>query len=114
MYLVMGVSKEEFMESCPKELRPYEIAYRMKQEEIDINNWNLGKYVLSATTYAVEHCLSGDKAKSKYFEKPLFKLYEEENKNNNLTEEEKKKQTELFFMQLQIMEQNFNLQNKYD
>ena len=44
-----------------------------------IHSW-VGTYGLSAVTVAVEHCLNGRKAKTKYIEKPvqLFELSEEE------------------------------------
>ena len=61
------------MESCPKELEPYAIAHRKKIEEQDYLQWQWwGSYGLSAVCFAVDHCLSGKKAKTQYLEKPIF------------------------------------------
>ena len=50
-----------------------------------IHAW-VGNYGISALVYAVEHCLSGSKAKTSYIEKPI-RLFE-------LTDEEKAQQQE--------------------
>lgn len=44
-----------------------------------LHTW-IGTYVTSSVTVAVDHCLNGRKAKTKYVEKPvqLFELTEEE------------------------------------
>lgn len=61
------------MDSCPKELEPYDIAHRKKIEEQDClqHAW-WGNYGLSAISVAIEHCFGGNKAKSKYIDKPIF------------------------------------------
>lgn len=74
-----------------------------------------GNYGRQAVYTAVEHCLAGKKAKSKYVEKPVFSQIEEKTKENSpMTEEEKKKQTEALFMKLRIMGANFNLNHSKD
>lgn len=87
------------MDSCPKELKPYEIAYENKTKEIDamMHAW-WGSYGLSAVSVAVEHCLAGRKSNSKYIEKPILSQIQiGTNDSNKLTEEEKQKQVDLFF-----------------
>lgn len=74
------------MDSCPKELEPFEKAYKLKMQEKDylMHMW-WGSYGLSAVSVAIEHCLAGKKAKLKYIEEPvLSKAFE----NDGLTEEE--------------------------
>lgn len=73
------------MASCPKELEPYDIAHKKQLEEQDLlqHLW-WGSYGLSAVSVAVEHCLAGKKAKSKYIEKPT--LFKEEVAENGYKE----------------------------
>lgn len=47
-------------------------GHREKIEEQDYLAWYFGQYTLSAVWTAVEHNLFGEKAKSKYIEKPLL------------------------------------------
>ena len=92
------------MDSCPKELEPYEIAHKKQIMEKDLlaHTW-WGTYGLSALTVAVEHCLYGKKAKSEYIKKPIMADFEKTKESVQITEDEKKKQTEQLFLQLQIM-----------
>lgn len=85
------------MDSCPKELGPFEKAHKARIQEQDYMNWLSGQYVLSAVSVAVERCLAGRKAKSQYIEKPITESAEEkeyEKKNDRpeyegMSEEEK-------------------------
>lgn len=99
------------MDSCPKELEPYEKSHRKKLEEQDyLQHMWWGNYGLSAVSVAVEHCFAGRKAKSKYIEKPILKEIEERNKP--LSEEELQRQRELFVAKLEVMKTNFELNHK--
>lgn len=71
-----------------------------------------GTYGLSAVSVAVEHCLVGRKAKSKYIEKPVLSEIQERKTNKELTEEEKQAQLDKFVMSLKIMESNFNAEHE--
>lgn len=105
-YISLGVSKQEFMDSSPKELAPYIKAHSLRMEEMDRVIWSsCGNYVLSAVFVAVERCLNGKKASSKYVEKPVFSIQKEE----EFTEEELQKQRELFVAKLMVMKSNFEL-----
>lgn len=85
-------------------------GHEEKIKEQDYLAWLFNQYTMSAVSVAVEHCLAGKKAKSKYIEKPIMqKIEEKQEENRQLTEEEKKRQTEKLFMQLRIMGANFNL-----
>lgn len=96
------------MDSCPKELRPYEIAHKKKIMEMDNLMWTwFGNYATSAVSVAVEHNLAGRKAKSKYIDKPILQYLEEQSRP--LTEEELQKQRELFVAKLMVMKTNFDL-----
>lgn len=90
-------------------------GHEEKIKEQDYLAWLFNQYTLSAVSVAVEHCLAGKKAKSKYIENPFMQGMEQKQAKKSsatLTEEEKKKQTEKLFMQLRIMGANFNLKNK--
>lgn len=99
------------MESCPKELEPYNLAHRKKIEEQDIlqHMW-WGNYGISAFIVAIDSCMNGTKAKSEYIKKPIFEDIEERNKP--LTEEELQRQRELFVAKLEVMKTNFELNHK--
>lgn len=71
-----------------------------------------GTYGLSAVSVAVEHCLAGRKAKSKYIEKPVLSEIQERNSNKILTEDEKQAQLDKFVMSLKIMESNFKAEQE--
>lgn len=76
---ITSLSPDEIGWSCPKDLEPYDKAYRYKLKLQDEQMWQLGIYINNAVTVAVEHCLAGKKAKSKYLEKPLMdKVFEYE------------------------------------
>ena len=71
-----------------------------------------GTYGLSAVSVAVEHCLVGRKAKSKYIEKPVLSEIQERKTNKELTEDEKQAQLDKFVMSLKIMESNFKAEHE--
>lgn len=83
--MAIGVSYERFMDSCPKELEPFVEAEKLRLKRQDEDMWVMGIYVQSAVSVAVEHCLAGRKAKSRYFDKPISRNME---KNNNTGQEE--------------------------
>lgn len=66
-----------------------------------------GTYGISALTVAIDRCLNGRKARSKYIEKPIMQELEE--KNKPLSEEEMDRQRELFVAKLEAMRVNFEL-----
>lgn len=99
------------MGSCPKELEPYEIAHRRKIEEQDYLQYLWwGNYGISALSVAIEHCLAGRKAKSKFIDKPLMREIAE--RSNPMSEEELQRQRELFVAKLEVMKSNFELTHK--
>ena len=109
----MGVSWNEFWGMNPRIIKLIAKGYQEKIKEQDYIAWWANQYTLSAVMVAVEHCLAGTKAKSKYIEKPFLQEIEEKQMaNKELTEEEKKRQTEQLFTQLQIMQANFKLNKK--
>ena len=74
------------MDSCPKELEPYDIAYKMKLQEQDyLQHLWWGNYGISALMFAIDHCLNGKKANTQYSKEPIFKKIFE---NDGLTEEQ--------------------------
>lgn len=82
---------------------------KIKEQDYLQHLW-WGSYGKQAVYVAVEHCLAGRKAKSKYVEKPILSEIEKKTEENKpMTEEEKRKQTEALFMKLRIMGANFNL-----
>lgn len=108
----IGISWKEFWGMNPHIIKLLLKGHEEKLKEQDYIAWLQGQYTLSAVSVAVEHCLAGKKAKSKYIEKQIMQEIEEKQTKNNrktLTEEDKKKQTEQLFLKLRIMGANFNL-----
>lgn len=71
-FLNMGVPYDFFMESCPKKLKPFEIAYKAKIKQIDQFAHVFGMYVESAVQVAVERNLYGKKSKNQYIKEPIL------------------------------------------
>lgn len=74
------------MDSCPKELEPYNKAHKMKIAEQDnLQHMWWGNYGVSALIVAIDRCFSGKKSNIEYIkESTLSKIFE----NDGLTEEE--------------------------
>lgn len=73
------------MRSCPKELEPFEKAYKLKLQQQDRQAYIFGMYAMSAVSTAIEHNFAGKKAKSKYMKEPLLSKFFE---NDGLTKEQ--------------------------
>ena len=112
--IAMGVSYELFWHLNPKKLKAFYDAEKIKRINFDTQMWFMGQYVKSAVGTAVEHCLAGRKAQSKYVEKPFLMQAEINQKAEaeQLTEAEKQKQVELLFMRLQVQAHNFKQEQK--
>ena len=74
------------MDSCPKELEPYDKAHKIKiMEQDNLQHMWWGNYGLSALIVAIDRCFGGKKSNSEYIkESILSKTFE----NDGLTEEE--------------------------
>jgi hypothetical protein len=111
--LTIGVPYELFWHLNPKKLKPFYTAYENKRKIRDEEMWIwVGAYFKSAFETVIAHFgagLSGKTSQAKYIDKPIYKNI---SNNKELTEEEKIKQTKELFMQLSIMEANFNSRKK--
>lgn len=86
----IGVSWQEFWGMNPHIIKLLMKGHEEKIKEQDYMAWLSNQYTLSAVSVAVEHCLAGKKAKSKYVDKPfLHSIFEEiqENKCKESNEE---------------------------
>lgn len=74
------------MDSCPKELEPYNKAHKNKIMEQDyLQHMWWGSYGISALIVAIDTCFSNKKSNVEYVKEPILsKAFE----NDNLTEEE--------------------------
>ena len=97
------------MDSCPKELEPYNKAHKINIVEQDnLQHMWWGNYGISALIVAIDKCFS-KKPKAEYIKEPILSKKIE---NDGLTEEEIQKQRELFVAKLQVMQTNFELRKK--
>lgn len=81
-----GFTPEMIDWSSPADMKPYLKAHEEELKEQDCLAWLFNQYTLSAVSVAVEHCLAGKKAKSKYIEKPMLESIFEETKENGYKE----------------------------
>lgn len=106
----MGITWWQFWNLNPHKIKIIAIGYNEQKIEFDamMHAW-WGSYGLSAVSVAVEHCLAGKKAKSKYIDKPMLSQLREEMKNNSLTQEEidnRELQKMIFAEEMWIKQQN--------
>ena len=80
-----GFSVKDLEDSCPRVMKPYEDSFALQQRLIDRQSWQMGVYVQSAVSVAIEHAFNGKSAKSEYVQKPILDEYFE---NLGLTQEE--------------------------
>lgn len=106
----MGISWQEFWTLNPRIIRLLIKGHEEKIKEQDYLAWLFNQYTLSAVSVAVEHCLMGRKAKSKYFKTPF--LREVESRNKPVTEDEIQIKREIFVENLKAMERKFKLNNR--
>lgn len=100
-----GLTVKDIDSSCPTDLEPYAKAYGQEMKQRDREMWMWwGNYGLQATAVAIDHCLNGRNAQSKYTEKPAL---EEIDLANN--EEELNKKRKAFLGGLLAMQANFEL-----
>ena len=88
-YMAIGVSKAEFLDSNPIELKPYKVAFKYRKMQRDEELFWQMHYTARAVTYAVEHCLAGTKAKSELIKEPIMAHLIEEERLSELSEEER-------------------------
>jgi hypothetical protein len=90
-----GFTVDDINWSCRADLDPYEKAHNISLEEMDTYIYTVcGRYIVSAVTVSVEHCLAGRKAQSKYIDEPIYEVVKAK---QPLTEEEKQREVDLFF-----------------
>lgn len=69
-----------------------------------------GTYGISAFSFAIDHCMNGNKAKTEYMKHPL--LSELKDNDGEMSEEEIKKQREAFVLKMQTMKANFDIAHR--
>lgn len=99
-YLSIGISKEEILESDPKDLEAYELAHKIVMNRRNTELYRLGMYIGDAINATVGNMFGG---KNKYPEEPyrIFPMTEQEQ------EEEKEKQLHQLLKFFGAMEKNF-------
>lgn len=108
-YLVAGASYEFFMQSCPVELKPYEIAFKERRRFLDYDMYAMGQYVYSAVLAAVDNNLHGRKSQVRYPEKPMSELAKA---HRQLKGDEKVRQEKLVMSTLLDMQKRFEASKK--
>lgn len=109
MFLSFGITKNEFLDSTPKEVECYVEAEQIRLKRRDVELWHMGMYNLSAFGVALGKALAGRKSHAEYMKEPITEKMKEEKPDEELTEEEKENARRNLLMSLQIMQTNFEL-----
>lgn len=112
-FLSIGVSREEFDDSTPIELRVYNEAERMRQKREDYGRWQQGMYFYSAVSTAIARGFSKG-SKAEYINEPFSEKVASKADEHNMTEEEKSIERNKLLMALQTMQANFELNHGKD
>lgn len=105
--IFLGVSKQEVMESTPRELWPYEDAFKLRRKHLDEVSYAMGVYTYEAVAIAVGNAFRGKgKKPMEYLKQPFMSDIDQ-------SEEDLQKKRELFVAQLMAMKANFDI-NKRD
>lgn len=96
----IGVSWQEFWGMNPHIIKLLLKGHEEKIKEQDYLAWLSNQYTLSAVSVAVEHCLAGRKAKSKYIGKPILENISDRTKENGY--KESKEEIAIFEMMQRI------------
>lgn len=103
-----GLTTEDIDSSCPADLKPYEKAYMLEQENRDMQMWAwIGTYAQRTIVCAVDSMFNKGKAGTEYFEKPIFGKQTKEDKE--LTKDEVKKLRLQHRLDMEVMKANFDL-----
>ena len=89
MFLSIGVSKEEFLNSTPRDIECYVEAERLRIKRNDTDMWHMGMYNLSAFGVALSKALAGKKSHAEYMKEPIYEQMNADKLDEELTEEEK-------------------------
>lgn len=88
------------MDSCPKELEPYDRAHKLKEKRIDEYMWIMGLYIKSSIASVMDKRYT-------YEKEPFLRSRE-----IDTSEEGLRKQRELFVAKLEAMGANFELRKR--
>lgn len=96
----IGISKDEILESDPKDLEPYELAYKIVMNRRNTELYRLGMYFGDTINATIGNMLGGH---NKYPEEPyrIFPMTEQEK------EEDAERQLKEVLRFFGAMEQNF-------
>ena len=106
-YVAFGLTKQDVLDGCPKELEYVFKAQKLRTRMNDINNWEVGMYIESAVATAVEHNLAGYKARSSYVNEPFSETVEKREDEKQLKDNNK-----LLMATLQTWATNWELTHK--
>lgn len=111
----MGISIEEFKHLNPKKLEWCYKGYKLKKEEEDRNSWQRwGDYGISALIFAIEHCLNGRKAQSKYIDKPIMERADIADNEKKFRSKEKRSSQDLWQCKLILNYHTQKRRNKHE
>ena len=98
-YLAIGVSKAEFMKSCPADMAAYDKAHRLRLEEQNMMQRHNGLYIADAimSTIGNSQWFKGKGVPVNEYPKEPYAIFT--NNTANITEEEKQREVDKFFAQ---------------
>ena len=109
----MGISWSEFWEMTPANIDAHKQGFKLKKEEENAFAYIQGIYVRDALACTVGNMFKKKGAKAIEYPSEPYGMYkeqtEEQVESGEMTEAEKRKKTEALFMQLRLMQANYEL-----
>lgn len=93
-------------------IQAYEKAERIKEERNDTHMWMMGAYVFEAISTALSNAFRKKGSRARPFRDQPY-MMEVKAERGELTTEEKIEKTETVFKMLQIMQANYELEQKF-
>lgn len=113
--LVMGITWSEFWEMTPAIIEAHKKGFRLKKEEDNAYAYIQGIYVRDALASTVGNMFRKKGSKAIEYPSEPYGMYKDEqieevqDGEEIMTEDEKRRKTEALFMQLRLMQANFEL-----
>ena len=109
-YLAIGVSKAEFMKSCPVDLEPYDRAHNLRIKEQNFMLWLNGCYVSEAIMSIIGNSgwFKEEGTQPNEYPKEPYSFGE----RKTLTEDEKEREVDKFFAQESARRANWRRTHK--
>lgn len=112
--MAIGVNKNDFFHSTPKELTYYDKAYELRRKVKDEQDFMLANYIYEAIAVVIHNAFAKKNSQPlKFRDKPYLQEIEEKKYlNRELTVDEKSSAIDILFGNLESMQRKFEKSKK--